>query len=170
MQGIAPSPLIIARRAGGDHSPWGERWGDLRVNPWGEGLEPGREVPAFEQQAQFGLGVDAELGGGGAQVGFDRVGGDAHAGGDLAVGEAEASERGGLLLAGGKGLPALPEVIALGEGVQAGSEEVVGKGVLGPAGLAREGLEGGQQVGIEGEGVVRVARPPPCPPGTQIRP
>ncbi|WP_322807701.1 hypothetical protein, partial [Thermanaerothrix sp.] len=62
----------------------------------------------------------------------------------------------------------LPEVIALGEGVQAGSEEVVGEGVLGPAGLAREGLEGGQQVGIEGEGVVRVARPPPCPPGTQM--
>lgn len=166
MQGVAPSPLIIARRAGDGYSPWGEAEGDLRVNPWEEGSQPGREVPIRKQQAQFGLGVDAELGGGGAQVGFDRIGGDAHAGGDLAIGEAEAGERSGLLLTRGEGLPALPEVIALGEGVQAGGEEVVGEGVLGPAGLARKGLEGGQQVGIEGEGAGCAARPPPRPPGT----
>lgn len=95
--------------------------------------------------------MNAEFGSGSPEVRFDRLGGDAHTGGDLAVGEAKARESGGLLFAGGERLPALPEVIALGEGMQASGKDIVGKGVLGLAGLASEGLESREELGIEGE-------------------
>jgi hypothetical protein len=69
-------------------------------------LQPGAEIPILQALAQPGFTGSAELGQQVADVALDRLGRDAQAGGDLAVGEILADERRHLLLARREHLPA----------------------------------------------------------------
>jgi hypothetical protein len=89
-----------------------------------ESFLPGTEIPTRKEQTQLLAAVQPQIGQYIPEVRFHRLGRNAQAGGDLAVGISETGQRGDVLFARREGAPFLQQQAGVGITLQAGCQQV----------------------------------------------